>query len=139
MIPKELFLSHASEDRVSAETIANVLRNHGVPVWYSETNIRGAQDWHDEIGKALGRCDWFLLLLSEQSIGSTWVKRELNYALRHGQYDDQILSVKLVPCDAEQLSWTLDEFQIVTANGNWDNAFADILRTWGLGFDPQLM
>lgn len=134
MIPKEVFLSHASDDRESAELIANTLRAHGLPVWYSQTNIMSAQDWHDEIGNALRRCDWFLLLLTDQSIESVWVKRELSYALRHSQYVDHILSVKLVPCDAEQLSWTLDEFQTVTVNGDWDTAFTNILRAWGLGF-----
>lgn len=134
-LPKEVFLSHASADRESAELIADVLRTHGVPVWYSQTNIMSAQDWHDEIGNALRRCDWFLLLLSDQSIESVWVKRELTYALRHGQYDDHLLPVKLDPCDAERLSWTLDEFQTVTVNGDWDTAFTSILGAWGLDFE----
>ena len=132
--PKEVFLSHASADRESAELVADVLGAHGVRVWYSQTNIASAQDWHDEIGNALRRCDWFLLLLSDQSIESVWVKRELTYALRHGQYIDHILPVKLVPCDAEQLSWTLDEFQTVTVNGDWDAAFTSILAAWELEF-----
>jgi hypothetical protein len=42
-----------------------------------KANIRGAQQWHDEIGTALKRCDWFLLVLSPQSVRSMWVKHEL--------------------------------------------------------------
>ena len=52
-LPREIFLSHASKDRRFASRIANVLRGHGVPVWYSETNLLGAQQWHDEIGAAV--------------------------------------------------------------------------------------
>jgi hypothetical protein len=81
-LPREVFLSHASKDRRIASRIGSILRAHGVPVWYSETNLIGAQQWHDEIGEALARCDWFLIVLSPQATRSKWVKRELLYALR---------------------------------------------------------
>lgn len=135
MIPKEVFLSHSSENQPSAVKVAETLRNHGVPVWYSPTNIMSAQQWHDEIGNALRRCDWFLLILSRASVGSKWVKRELSYALNHSQYDDHILPVKMEDCDHEELSWTLGIFQMVYLDGSWDDGYTEILRTWGLGFD----
>lgn len=78
-LPDEVFLSHASEDREFADSLAEVIRRHGVPVWYSQTNIIGAQQWHDEIGDALRRCDWFTVILSPQSVESRWVKWELLY------------------------------------------------------------
>ena len=106
MPPKEIFLSHSSQDENIARSIANTLRNHGVPVWYSPTNIRSAQQFHDEIGKALKRCDWFLLLLTPNSIKSRWVKRELMYALIHGQYEDHIIPVLAADCSYRSLSWT---------------------------------
>ncbi|HIE29337.1 TPA: hypothetical protein EYP66_18865 [Candidatus Poribacteria bacterium] len=42
MIPNEVFLSHSSLARDFVTHLANVLRHHGVPVWYSQTNIMGA-------------------------------------------------------------------------------------------------
>lgn len=89
MPPKEVLLSHSSENEVITRRLAETLRNHGVPVWYSATNIRGAQQWHDEIGRALKRCDWFIILLSNDSIVSQWVKMELAYALRHRTLSEQ--------------------------------------------------
>jgi hypothetical protein len=62
-LPHEVFLSHSHEDREIAEAITSVLRSHGVPVWYSPASIMGAQQWHDEIGLALERCDWFCFFL----------------------------------------------------------------------------
>lgn len=70
-----------------------MLRRHGLGVWYSRTNLVGAQQWHDEIGKALGRCDWFIVVLSEHAVKSRWVKRELLYALRNARFDDHIVPV----------------------------------------------
>ena len=139
MAPKEVFLSHSSENREVTEKIAETLRNHNIPVWYSDTNIKGAQQWHDEIGKALRRCDWFLVLLSVDSIKSKWVKMELSYALNHSQYDGHILPVLLENCDFESLSWTLGIFQMADFTNNEEQGYEETLNTWGFGFDPEKM
>jgi len=88
-LPHEVFLSHSSEDRDFASLLADKLRRHGIPVWYSQTNIIGAQQWHDEIGAALQRCDWFAVVLSPQSVESMWVKRELLNALEQRSIREQ--------------------------------------------------
>jgi len=139
MLPKEVFLSHSSKNTDVAVSVAGTLRNHGVPVWFSPTSILSAQQWHDEIGKALRRCDWFIVLLSRAAVESQWVKSELVYALRHNQYNDHILPVMIEACDYEELSWTLGNFQMVDLNADRKEAFTRILRTWGLGFDPGKM
>lgn len=139
MKPKELFLSHSSDNKKLANGVAETLRNHGVPVWFSPTNIRTSQQWHDEIGKALRRCDWFLVLLSRSSVKSKWVKMELSFALNHSQYDDHIIPVKIDTCDHEDLSWTLGVFQMAKLNASKHEGFTEILNTWGLGFDPTKM
>ena len=131
--PREVFLSHASKDRRFASRIAAVLREHGVPVWYSETNLLGAQQWHDEIGAALARCDWFLVILSPHATRSKWVKRELFYALRSPRYEDHILPIRYRDCETDRLSWTLDDSQAVDFTGEFDTGLRALLRTWGLG------
>ncbi len=123
MKPKEVFLSHSSVNKKIASSVAETLRNHGVPVWFSPTNIQTAQQWHDEIGNALRRCDWFLVLLSQSSVKSKWVKRELSYALNHSQYDDHIIPVKIDKCNHEDLSWTLEVFQMTKLNGTKHEGF----------------
>lgn len=135
MIPKELFLSHSSANRRIASAVSETLQQHGIPVWYSKANIVTAQEWQDEIGRALRRCDWFLILLTEESIASRWVKMELAYALNHSQYDNHILPVKIEDCDYEQLSWTLGNFQMVNFDGRSQDAYHDIMRAWGVGLD----
>lgn len=91
MIPTEAFLSNSTLDQDFVTSVANVLRRHGVPVWYSRTNIMGARQWHDEIGAALRRCDWFLLVLSPNSVASMWVKRELIFALQQNRFENRVV------------------------------------------------
>lgn len=139
MAPKEVFLSHSSQNSAVTEKIAETLRNHNISVWYSKTNIRGAQQWQDEIGKALRRCDWFIILLSDESVISKWVKMELGYALSHSQYDNHILPVTLADCDYESLSWTLGVFQMADLSQDMEDGYSEILGTWGYGFDSTKM
>ena len=139
MTPKEVFLSHSSENKEVTKKIAETLRNHNIPVWHSDTNIKGAQQWHDEIGRALRRCDWFVVLLTSDAIDSKWVKMELGYALNHSQYDEHILPVLLEDCDFESLSWTLGFFQMANFTGTPEDGYQEILGTWGFGFDAGKM
>lgn len=66
--PSEVFLSPAHQDKDFASSLAETLRDHTVPVWYSPTNILAAQQWLDEIGEALERCDWFIVILSPAAV-----------------------------------------------------------------------
>lgn len=134
MLPREVFLSHSALDRQFADQVAESVRRHGVPVWYSQTNILGAQQWHDEIGNALRRCDWFAVILSPNSVGSKWVRRELLYALRQDRFENKIVPILYQPCEVERLSWTLSSFQIVDASHSFDSGCRDLLRVWGLGY-----
>jgi hypothetical protein len=136
--PAELFLSHSAADRRFAEALGEVFERHGVPYWYSRRNLRGAQQWHDEIGTALARCDWFAVILSTAAVGSRWVKRELLFALEEDRYEGRIVPILHQPCEVERLSWTLKAFQFVdfSAQG-FDHGCRDLLRIWSLGLIPK--
>ena len=130
--PKEAFLSHAHPDLPFVRRLADVLRDHGIGAWYSEHHILAAQQWHDEIGRALARCDWFLLVLTPIAVKSKWVKRELLYALQEDRYEGRIVPVLRKPCDPAQLSWTLASYQRVDFTRGFDVGCRDLLRAWGL-------
>jgi hypothetical protein len=131
-IPTEVFLSHSATDRALADRVAALLRHHGIPVWYSATNILGAQQWHDQIGKALARCDWFLVVLSPSAVKSKWVGHEYFYALNDDRYAGRIVPVLYKPCNWKRLSWTLRQYQWVDFTKHHDLACRGLLRTWGL-------
>jgi hypothetical protein len=133
MLPAEVFLSHSDRDRGMATRVAELLRAHGIPVWFSQTNIVGAQQWHDEIGSALNRCDWFAVLLSPEAVSSKWVKQELLFALRNDRYNDHIIPLRYRDCDVARLSWTLPAFQMVDFSGEFDAGCRALLRVWGIG------
>ena len=93
--------------------LACTLRLQGILVWYSNTNVRGTQQWHDEISDALQRCDWLVLVLSPDAVASMWVKRELVYSLQHDRFDGKIVPILYRSCLFNDLSWTLPQLQMV--------------------------
>lgn len=137
MLPKEVFLSHSDKDRPFAASLARVLRRHHIPVWYSRSNLVGAQQWHDEIGAALKRCNWFVLVLSSNSVKSDWVKHELMFALNNRRYKGKIVPLLLKPCKYTKLSWTLSAFQTIDFTQKKADGYRALLTIWGLDYKPQ--
>lgn len=136
MGPAEVFLSHSDRDRDFAARLAELMVRHGVPVWYSRRDIVGAQQWHDEIGNALRRCDWFAVILSPEAIASRWVKRELLFALQDNRYENRIVPILYRQCTYADLSWTLSAFQLINATEDFEEACRELLRVWGIGYRP---
>ena len=134
--PNEVFISHSSKNARFTRKLARTLTENGVPVWYSARDIQGAQQWHDEIGAALARCDWFILVLSPDSVGSKWVKHEFLYSLRSDRYEGRIVPLMLKACDASALSWVIDGLQHVDFTGDYAEGCKNLLRVWGPGVGP---
>ena len=134
--PKEVFLSHSSKDLRFLGRLAKVLSAHGVASFLSKKHIRGAQEWHDEIGEALKRCDWFLIVLSPASTRSRWVKHELIYALQASRYPKRIIPVLYKTCDPDELSWTLSAFQRIDFRKDFHGGCRELLHVWGLDYQP---
>jgi hypothetical protein len=134
MIPKQVFLSHSAKDKQFVSSLAMVLKRHRVPFWYSKTSLQGAQQWHDEIGKALKKCNWFVLVLTPNSVKSQWVKHELMYALNNKRYKKRIVPLLLKPCKFANLSWTLADFQHIDFTKKRGDGYRALLKTWGIPY-----
>jgi hypothetical protein len=132
--PDEVFLSHSNKGARFTLRLATVLAAHGVKSFFSKQHIRGAQEWHDEIGAALKRCDWFVIVLSPYSVRSVWVKHELIYALQENRYGGRILPILYRTCNPDRLSWTLSAFQRIDFRKDFDEGCRAVLSTWRLDY-----
>jgi len=124
----ELFVSHSSKNAAFADRLVRELTGEGFRSFYSKKSIRGAQQWHDEIGAALTRCNWFLVLLSPDAVRADWVKKELLYALYRKQYTGRIVPILCKTCKPEKLSWTLPSLEYVDFRRSFPAGLAELLQ-----------
>jgi hypothetical protein len=75
------FLSHSSRDKPFIRQLAADLTANGVGVWLDEQRIRVGDSIPERVAQGLAESDYFLIAVSEASVESEWVKKELNGAL----------------------------------------------------------
>ncbi|MCY4464752.1 MAG: toll/interleukin-1 receptor domain-containing protein [Chloroflexi bacterium] len=77
-----IFISHSNQDNALTEPVVERLRAAGMGIWIDYENIRGGAEWLCEIEAGIARCDAVLVILSQASAASVWVKRECLYAFQ---------------------------------------------------------
>jgi hypothetical protein len=75
------FLSHSSADKPFIRQLAADLSANGIGVWLDEQRIHVGDSIPEKVAQGLADSDFFLIAVSERSVGSEWVKKELNGAL----------------------------------------------------------
>ncbi len=98
--PIRIFLSYSHSDsefvsRLEADLLAN-----GVIVWRDINSINPGESITRSIEGALINCNAILLIISPQSINSSWVEREYRAAL-HLQSGNPEMEPRIIPCVIE--------------------------------------
>lgn len=79
-----IFISHKNDpDHESARAIAQMLRSNGISCWLAPESIAEGKDHAMEIVNAINSCEIFLLILTEQTHLSEYVRLELTFARDH--------------------------------------------------------
>ena len=101
------FISYSNDDHKFAERLYSDLQNNGVRCWFAPHDIQSGKKIHEQIDGAIRNYDRLLLVLSEHSMASEWVKTEIANARRKEvDQDRQVLfPVRLVDFDAIK-RWT---------------------------------
>ncbi len=84
-----LFISYSSKDENLARRLYADLQAQGVRCWFAPEAMKIGHKIRDSIEEAIHQQDKLLLLLSEQSIASTWVGNEVETAL---EKEDRVFS-----------------------------------------------
>lgn len=98
---KGLFLSHSTADKPFARRLCRLLRAHGVKVWFDEAEIRPGDLLLDKVTEGIQQCAYLGVVLSPNSVKSTWVKHELAMAFVkwHDQSDIVIIPILAMDCE----------------------------------------
>jgi predicted adenine nucleotide alpha hydrolase (AANH) superfamily ATPase len=74
------FISYSSKDQEFAEKLFTDLQERGVRCWFALKNIRIGEKLRDAIDQGIRDRERLLLILSENSVISPWVEKEVETA-----------------------------------------------------------
>ncbi len=81
----DIFISYSRKDSPQALELAEQLRAAGMEVWIDQHGLELASSWSKDIVDAIEQCKAFVLLLSESSLASKNVAKELTIASESGR------------------------------------------------------
>ena len=73
----DVFISHASEDRLEADALCAALEARGIGCWMAPRDVVGGQDYAEALFDAVGSCRALVLVFSRHANDSAHVRREL--------------------------------------------------------------
>jgi hypothetical protein len=79
----DIFLSYARGDRPTAERLAEIFRGNFWTVW-TDSSLQAGEYWDDKIAAALREAKCVVVLWSEASVQSHWVRSEAEEARQRG-------------------------------------------------------
>lgn len=100
-IAPKAFVSHSGQDRHFVEKFAADLWDFGVKAWYSRWEIKAGDSIPERIDEGIEDCEFFIIVLSKNSIHAVWVKTELQAAITR-KLDGKvrkIIPIKIDDCD----------------------------------------
>lgn len=130
----KIFISHASADKPFVDKLVADLASKSIPVWYDKLDLRIGDSVSGSINAGLTDSKYFVIVLSEAAIASTWVREELNAALMKqvAQGGTFILPILIEDCDIPPL---LAHRRYADFRNDYNSALQELLSLWGLDVD----
>jgi hypothetical protein len=94
----KVFISHHSSDADWAREIAKSLNEAGFETWADDRVLPG-DNFASLIGEALESSNAMVVLVSPESMKSTWVLNEIGFAIGSEKYKDRLIPVMVRPTD----------------------------------------
>lgn len=97
-----VFISYSTSDEIFCKKLFNTLKEQGIQVWFAPHSMKPGEKIHSQIYEAIGKYDKLLLVLSDSSMNSEWVKTELYNArqLEVEKSERILLPIRLVSFDS---------------------------------------
>ncbi|MFZ1133357.1 MAG: toll/interleukin-1 receptor domain-containing protein, partial [Candidatus Korobacteraceae bacterium] len=102
------FISYSSKDQEFADRLYADLQAKGVRCWFAPHDIQGGRKIHEQIDDAIRLHDKLLLILSEHSMSSNWVKTEIANARQREEQEKKNLLFPITLAAMEEVKkWKL--------------------------------
>jgi uncharacterized protein YjbI with pentapeptide repeats len=102
------FISYSSNDHEFASRLHSDLQNKGIRCWFAPEDMKGGRKSYDQINEAIRIHDKLLLVLSNDSMNSSWVATEIKKARKKEKLEKRqmLFPIAIVPYKSI-LDWEL--------------------------------
>lgn len=92
----KVFISHSSKDKRFVRKLKNDLEENGISTWIDEDEIDAGDSLLDKLEDGLEESTHFIIVLSQNSVKSQWVRHELENAIKGNH---KIIPIKYKECN----------------------------------------
>jgi len=117
----KVFISHSYTGEPLVREVATALQNAGLEVWDGEREIFPGDNWAEKIGQALREAEAMVVLDTPNTLSSSWVKRDIQYALGEQRFRDRLVTVMAGPPEKlpeDEIPWILRRFKFIKLADN---------------------
>jgi TIR domain-containing protein len=122
------FISHSAKDKPFVRKLAADLVASGVKVWLDEQRILVGDSIPEKIAQGLAESDFFLIVVSQNSVASSWVKRELSNALVH-EIERRKVTVMPIKLDEAPMPESINDKLYADFRGSYDEGLNKLLQS----------
>jgi len=132
-----IFISHATQDDELVKDLRIALEKLSLTVWVDSRNMRGGQKLAAEVSQAIKPAKHFIVVLSPNTINSSWVRKEIRQAVAVEQQHEgyRVIPLLLAGVEPSALDLWFDEeplaIPIQLQPGGLTAALPDILAALG--------
>ena len=122
----KVFISAATSDAPLARELTARLNAAGVDAWNQTMQVLPGANVSAELGRALDQAEAVIVLVSPAAMKSSWVRREIQFALGEERFQDRLIPVLAKRTPSEAIPWILRKLQ--WAKGDVDKVANQVLK-----------
>lgn len=122
------FISHSSKDKPFVRKLAADLVASGVKVWIDEQRILVGDSIPEKIAQGLAESDFFLIVVSQNSVASAWVQKELSSALVH-EIELRKVTVLPIKLDGSPMPDTIHDKLYADFSHSYEDGLQNLLQS----------
>lgn len=114
------FISYSTKNQSAADAMRTLFNKHDIDTWMAPYDIPAGSEYAEVLYDALSKCSCLVLMLTNVSQNSQWVRKEVNIAITNGK---TIIPVKLEDIELNSMmKFYLNDQQIVPVHVIDDNS-----------------
>lgn len=120
------FISHSSQNKPFVRRLAGDLVANGIKVWIDEQRILVGDSIPEKIAQGLAESDFFLIVVSKNSVASAWVQKELSGALVH-EIERRKVTVLPIRLDDVEMPATIRDKKYANFSHSYEDGLRELL------------